>query len=149
MRRLIKLTIIFLSLIIIGYALYWYISDCHYKETKFRNIVGKYKLDTNRTDLGIYKDSIYKYTYLTLTFNADYTFFLNFPVPFMNKMNGKWKVGGVGEWCEIEYSNTIKDQFSVPYEDNGDSILYINSATPQHSQIYKSDVYKIYFVKAN
>ena len=75
------------------------------------------------TDLGIYKDSIYKYTYLTLTFNADYTFFLNFPVPFMNKMNGKWKVGGMGEWCEIEYSNTIKDQFAVPYEDNGDSIL--------------------------
>ena len=37
MRRLIKLTIIFLSLIIIGYALYWYISDCRYKETKFRN----------------------------------------------------------------------------------------------------------------
>ena len=149
MRRLIKLTIVFLSLIIIGYALYWYISDCHYKEAKFRNIVGKYKLDTNRTDLGIYKDSIYKYTYLTLTFNADYTFFLNFPVPFMNKMNGKWKVGGMGEWCEIEYSNTIKDQFAVPYEDNGDSILYINSATPQHSQINKSDVYKIYFVKAN
>lgn len=45
---------------------------------------------------------------MTLTFNADYTFFLNFPVPFMNKMNGKWKVGGMGEWCEIEYSNTNK-----------------------------------------
>ena len=67
----------------------------------------------------------------------------------MNKMNGKWNVGGMGEWCEIEYSNTIKDQFAVPYEDNGDSILYINSATPQHSQMYKSNVYKIYFVKAN
>lgn len=149
MRRLIKLTIIFLSLIIIGYALYWYISDCDYKETKFRNIVGKYKLDTNRTDLGIYKDSIIKYTYLTLTFNSDYTFFLNFPVPFMNKMNGKWKVGGMGEWCEIIYSDSIQDQFGEPYYEDGDSILYINSATPQHSQINKSDVYKIYFVKAN
>ena len=74
MRRLIKLTIIFLSLIIIGYALYWYISDFHYKETKFRNIVGRYKLDTNRTDLGIYKDSIYKYTYLTLTFTDTFNF---------------------------------------------------------------------------
>ena len=55
----------------------------------------------------------------------------------------------MGEWCEIEYSNTIKDQLAVPYEDNGDPILYINSATPQHSQINKSDGYKSYFVKAN
>lgn len=111
--------------------------------------MGKYKLDIHRTNLGIYKKKVEKYKGLILTFNADKTFSLNISVPFMAGTNGKWNIGGVGEWCEIEYSNTIKDQFAVPYEDNGDSILYINSATPQYSQINKSDVYKIYFVKMN
>lgn len=67
----------------------------------------------------------------------------------MNKMNGKWKVGGMGEWCEIIYSDNIKDQFGVPYYEDGDTIIQINSVTPQLAQMYKSNVHKIYFVKAN
>lgn len=143
-----RFVIIFISLIV-GYALYWCISDYDYKKGRERCIVGKYKLDIHRTNLGIYKKKVEKYKGLILTFNAAKTFSLNISVPFMAGTNGKWSIGGVGEWCEIEYSNTIKDQFAVPYEDNGDSILYINSATPQHSQINKSDVHKIYFVKMN
>lgn len=55
--------------------------------------------------------------------------------------------GWRNEWNEIVYHNDIIDQFGK--FDDGDTIIYINSATPQHSQINKSDVYKIYFVKMN
>ena len=140
-----KMIIILLSLII-GYALYWGISNNDYKMDKKRSIVGEYKLDIYRTEFGIYKDSIDKYKHLRLTFDKDMTFSLNFPVPFMAASHGIWKVGGMDEWCKLIYSNNIVDQFGTPYYDKGDSILYINSATPHYSQ-RNSDVYKIFFVK--
>lgn len=114
---------------------------------KKRSIIGEYKLDLYRTDLGIYKDSIEKYKHLTLTFNKDMTFPLNFPVPFMADSHGIWKVGDMNEWCKLIYPNNIADQFGIPYYEKGDSILYINSATPHYSQKNISDVYKIFFVK--
>lgn len=141
-----KMIIILLSLII-GYALYWGISNNDYKMDKKRSIVGEYKLDIYRTELGAYKDSIDKYKHLILTFNRDMTFSLNFPVPFMAASHGIWEVGGMDEWCKLIYSNNIVDQFGIPYYDNGDSILYINSATPHYSQRNISEVYKIFFVK--
>lgn len=141
-----KMIIIFMSLII-GYTLYWCISNNDYKMDKKRSIIGEYKLDIYRTELGIYKDSIDKYKHLMLTFNQDMTFSLNFPVPFMAASHGIWEVGGMDEWGKLIYSNNIVDQFGIPYYDNGDSILYINSATPHCSQRNQSDVYKIFFVK--
>ena len=141
-----KIIIIIMSLII-GYALYWCVSNNDYKMDKKRSIIGEYKLDLYRTDLGIYKDSIEKYKHLTLTFNKDMTFSLNFPVPFMADSHGIWKVGDMNEWCKLIYSNNIADQFGIPYYEKGDSILYINSATPHYSQRNISDVYKIFFVK--
>lgn len=141
-----KIIIIIMSLII-GYALYWCVSNNDYKMDKKRSIIGEYKLDLYRTDLGIYKDSIEKYKHLTLTFNNDMTFSLNFPVPFMADSHGIWKVGDMNEWCKLIYSNNIADQFGIPYYEKGDSILYINSATPHYSQRNISDVYKIFFVK--
>ena len=141
-----RFVIIFISLIV-GYALYWCISDYYYKKGRERCIVGKYKLDIHRTNLGIYKKKVEKYKGLILTFNADKTFSLNISVPFMARTNGKWNIGGVGEWCEIEYSNTIKDQFAVPYEDNGDSILYINSPTPQKTYKKPTLIDKVFFVR--
>ena len=141
-----RFVIIFISLIV-GYALYWCISDYYYKKGRERCIVGKYKLDIHRTNLGIYKKKVEKYKGLILTFNADKTFSLNISVPFMADTVGTWKVGGMNEWNEIVYHNDIIDQFGK--FDDGDTIIYINSATPQHSQINKSDVYKIYFVKMN
>lgn len=133
--------------LIIGYALYWCVSNNDYKMDKKRSIIGEYKLDLYRTDLGIYKDSIEKYKHLTLTFNKDMTFSLNFPVPFMADSHGIWKVGDMNEWCKLIYSNNIADQFGIPYYEKGDSILYINSATPNYSQKNISDVYKIFFCK--
>lgn len=141
-----KIIIIIMSLII-GYALYWCVSNNDYKMDKKRSIIGEYKLDLYRTDLGIYKDSIDKYRHLRLTFNKDMTFSLNFPVPFMAASHGIWKVGDMNEWCKLIYSNNIADQFGIPYYERGDSILYINSATPHYSQKNISDVYKFFFVK--
>lgn len=141
-----KILIISLSLII-GCALYWGISNYCYKMDKMRTIVGEYKLDIYRTELGVYKDSIDKYKHLRLTLNKDMTFSLNFAVPFMAASHGMWKVGGMDEWCKLIYSNNIVDQFGISYYDKGDSILYINSATPHCSQRNISDVYKIFFIK--
>lgn len=138
-----KALIIFISLII-GYALYWCISNNNYKMDKKRSIIGEYKLDIHRTRLGIYKDSIDKYTHLILTFNKDMTFSLNFPVPFMAASEGTWEVGDMDEWCKLIYPNNIVDQFGIPYYDKGDSILYINSATPHFSQRNISDVYRLF-----
>jgi hypothetical protein len=63
-----RFVIIFISLIV-GYALYWCISD--YRYNKINSIVGIYKLDFNHTDSEIYKDSIEKYNNLRLIFNSD------------------------------------------------------------------------------
>ena len=52
-----RFVIIFISLIV-GYALYWCISDYDYRYNKINSIVGIYKLDFNHTDSEIYKDSI-------------------------------------------------------------------------------------------
>lgn len=104
-----RLTIIFFFFII-GYALYWCISDYDYRYNKINSIVGIYKLDFNHTDSEIYKDSIEKYNNLRLIFNSDMTFSLSFSVPFMADTVGTWKVGGMDEWNEIVYHNGIIDQ---------------------------------------
>lgn len=65
-----RFVIIFISLIV-GYALYWCISDYNYRYNKINSIVGIYKLDFNHTDSEIYKDSIEKYNNLRLIFNFD------------------------------------------------------------------------------
>lgn len=61
-----RFVIIFISLIV-GYALYWCISDYNYRYNKINSIVGIYKLDFNHTDSEIYKDSIEKYNNLRFT----------------------------------------------------------------------------------
>ena len=116
--------------LIIGYALYWCVSNNDYKMDKKRSIIGEYKLDLYRTDLGIYKDSIDKYRHLRLTFNKDMTFSLNFPVPFMADSHGIWKVGDMNEWCKLIYSNNISDQFGIPYYEK--VILYYTSIRQHH-----------------
>lgn len=60
-----RFVIIFICLIV-GYALYWCISDYNYRYNKINSIVGIYKLDFNHTDSEIYKDSIEKYNNLRL-----------------------------------------------------------------------------------
>lgn len=117
-----RLTIIFFFFII-GYALYWCISDYDYRYNKINSIVGIYKLDFNHTDSEIYKDSIEKYNNLRLIFNSDMTFSLSFSVPFMADTVGTWKVGGMDEWNEIVYHNGIIDQLGE-FDDGGYDYIY-------------------------
>lgn len=141
-----RFMLIFLFLII-GYVLYWNTSNYLFKAEKEKRIIGEYVLDLHRTNLDIYKDSIAKYKHLKLTFKTDNTFSFSFSVPFMADTCGTWKVGGMGEWCKIIYHNHIEDQFGAPYREGTDSVLYINSATPQLSQRLRSNVYQIFFKK--
>ena len=139
-----RFVIIFISLIV-GYALYWCISDYYYKKGRERCIVGKYKLDIHRTNLGIYKKKVEKYKGLILAFNADKTFSLNISVPFMADTVGTWKVGGMDEWNEIVYHNGIIDQLGE--FDDGDTIIYINSPTPQKTYKKPTLIDKVFFVR--
>lgn len=139
-----RFVIIFISLIV-GYALYWCISDYNYRYNKINSIVGIYKLDFNHTDSEIYKDSIEKYNNLRLIFNSDMTFSLSFSVPFMADTVGIWKVGGMDEWNEIVYHNGIIDQLGE--FDDGDTIIYINSPTPQKTYKKPTLIDKVFFVR--
>ena len=139
-----RFVIIFISLIV-GYALYWCISDYNYRYNKINSIVGIYKLDFNHTDSEIYKDSIEKYNNLRLIFNSDMTFSLSFSVPFMADTVGTWKVGGMDEWNEIVYHNGIIDQLGE--FDDGDTIIYINSPTPQKTYKKPTLIDKVFFVR--
>ena len=112
---------------------------------KINSIVGIYKLDFNHTDSEIYKDSIEKYNNLRLIFNSDMTFSLSFSVPFMADTVGTWKVGGVDEWNEIVYHNGIIDQLGE--FDDGDTIIYINSPTPQKTYKKPTLIDKVFFVR--
>lgn len=84
-------------------------------------------------------------SYLRLIFNSDMTFSLSFSVPFMADTVGTWKVGGMNEWNEIVYHNDIIDQFGK--FDDGDTIIYINSPTPQKTYKKPTLIDKVFFVR--
>ena len=78
-------------------------------------------------------------------FNSDMTFSLSFSVPFMADTVGTWKVGGMDEWNEIVYHNGIIDQLGE--FDDGDTIIYINSPTPQKTYKKPTLIDKVFFVR--
>ena len=82
---------------------------------------------------------------LRLIFNSDMTFSLSFSVPFMADTVGTWKVGGMDEWNEIVYHNGIIDQLGE--FDDGDTIIYINSPTPQKTYKKPTLIDKVFFVR--
>ena len=73
------------------------------------------------------------------------TFSLSFSVPFMADTVGTWKVGGMDERNEIVYHNDIIDQFGK--FDDGDTIIYINSPTPQKTYKNPTLIDKVFFVR--
>lgn len=73
------------------------------------------------------------------------TFSLSFSVPFMADTVGTWKVGGMDEWNEIVYHNGIIDQLGE--FDDGDTIIYINSPTPQKTYKKPTLIDKVFFVR--
>ena len=83
-----------LLIIAIGYFAFWYIGNWHYLKEKERSLIGTYQLDLNRTDMGIYKDSMDCFKDLKVEFRSDGTFKMNMEVPFILSSTGTWKVGG-------------------------------------------------------
>ena len=138
----------FLLIIAIGYFAFWYIGNWHYLKEEERSLIGTYQLDLNRTDMGIYKDSMDCFKDLKLEFKSDGTFKMNMDVPFILASTGTWKVGGMNRWNTIRYDTFgLESQISHPYLDGNDTVFYINSVTPKESERYKNGVYVVYFKK--
>lgn len=130
----------------------WACSSNSYEREKTYLIVGEYVLDTLRTKLPQDVTKEENYSNLRLKFNDDYTFELSKAVPFIADSAGTWTVGGMDEWCKLNYNlvgkngTVISDQFGMPYLQNSDTIIYINSATP-NPKYNISGLGKIYFKK--
>ena len=138
----------FLLIIAIGYFAFWYIGNWHYLKEEERSLIGTYQLDLNRTDMGIYKDSMDCFKDLKLEFKSDGTFKMNMDVPFILASTGTWKVGGMNRWNTIRYDTFgLESQISHPYLDGNDTVFYINSVTPKESERYINGVYVVYFKK--
>ncbi len=137
-----------LLIIAIGYFAFWYIGNWHYLKEKERSLIGTYQLDLNRTDMGIYKDSMDCFKDLKVEFRSDGTFKMNMEVPFILSSTGTWKVGGMNRWNTIRYDTAgLEDQISQPYLNENDTVFYINSVTPQKSERYRNGVNVVYFKK--
>ena len=116
-------------------------------------IVGVYMLDLERTDLGIYSDSIDMYRDLTIEFKRNKTFKLNKSVPFIADTMGTWSPRGTQRCACIYYNNKPnKNNYAIAgnhfsFIKEGSPILYINSVSPRADQFRKSDVHTVYFKK--
>ena len=112
----------------------------------FKEQIGTYTLDINKTDLGVYKKDSAIYEKLTITFNKDSTFYFNMKVPFIYDSSGKWisRGNGLDDWDWLYYKNSsIQSQFKGPLDEN-DSLIYFNG-TPSR-QGFKG-IQGIYFKK--
>ena len=134
-----------------AYIIFYIIATNIYVENEAKEYIGIFVLDLERTDLGIYSDSIDIYKNLTIEFKKDKTFKFNKSVPFIADTTGYLKIGGAGRWNEIYYNNwkgeITNDQISHIGVYEGDSIFYINSVTPRADQIRKSNVHQVFFRK--
>ena len=137
-----------LLIIAVGYFAFWYIGNWYYLNEKERSLIGAYQLDLNRTDMGIYKDSMDCFKDLKLEFKSDGTFKMNMEVPFILSSTGTWKVGGMNRWNTIRYDTAcLEDQISQPYLNENDTVFYINSVTPKKRERYRNGVNVVYFKK--
>jgi hypothetical protein len=143
--------VIFLFVILIIPAIFLkiYFENRQATKKRFKEQLGTYKIDIQKTNLGSYENDSNTYKELTITFNSDSTFICNKKVPFMLDSIGFWKAGGSGveEWNYLFYKeeingNTISDQFDQSY--GRDSSFMINSVTPQ---IGENSVNQIFFNK--
>jgi len=136
-----------------------YLAGCYYNDGEegrrenFKEQLGTYVLDIDKTDLGNYIRDSNIYKNLTITFNADSTFIMNMKVPFMRDSVGRWKAGNMKEWNwlffkSFGYSKRMEDltnpggsQFTRPYTENSNIYFLINAATPQDNAEVISDIY--------
>lgn len=118
------------------------------KTKHLKELIGHYRMDIKRTNLGRYINKSDLYSSLELSLNEDTTFKLNMEVPFIYDTIGKWSVSGnsLDEMNNLIYQNNnkIHTQFTQLYKNNTDSIFYLNSATPKKGQ---DGIKEIYFIK--
>lgn len=159
--KIIKSIMKWFSIILLGFIIIiiilWTIQNKIYSKKATSSLIGTFVLDLERTDLGMYSDSIDDYKDLTIEFKKDKTFKFNKSVPFIADTIGTWEARGAGveKWNYIYYDNwkakyakgITGDQFS--FIDEGDFVFYINSIIPRADQLRKSDVRVVYFKKIN
>jgi len=139
--------------LIVAYIIFWIIENQIYLNNLTNTLIGTFVLDLERTNLGIYSDSVDIYKDLTIVFKKDKTFRLNKSVPFIADTMGTWIVGGRNRWSYIYFECFIKKYgkeapgtpITEGYFNKGDTIFYINSVTPRADQLRKSDVHVVYF----
>ena len=153
-KFMIKLIFIISLGLIVGYMVFWIISKQIYIKKETNTLIGTFLLDLEKTNLGIYSDSIEDYQNLIIEFKKDKTFRFNKSVPFIADTVGTWEFGyGLEEWHYIYYDSwklkykegVTGDQFSRIYKENFG--IMINSITPRADQLHKSDVRVVYFKK--
>jgi hypothetical protein len=113
--------------------------------------IGCYRIDINKTKLGLYVKDSTLYSELTVEFKEDRTFLFNFKVPFVYDSIGTW-VSSTNEpedWSTLTYDNKnnnqlISDQFNGCC--SNDSAFYINSTTPESG---KDGIPRVFFKKIN
>jgi hypothetical protein len=128
--------------------------DWQAERRRREKLIGRYSLNVQRTNLGIYKTDSLRYERLILSMNADMTFNFNFRVPFIFDSVGKWNAGGNGEaewnymyyqkWGYDSYKKDEGDQFTDCCD--RDTTFLVNSVTPQRG---KAAVNVIVFKKLN
>lgn len=129
---------------------------CAYEKRKRENfvqIIGVYKLDIKRTELGVYTKNSKIFSDLSITFKNDSTFAMNMRTPFFADSSGTWIVGDGSAYSynqffynNKEYKNLEGVQFFSPYLNGSDTIFLINGANPAKN---KKGIQKIYFKKLN
>lgn len=136
-------------------AFCWLLFSCtdnDYQEGRiitFKQQVGTYQLDIQKTDLSTYKPDSNFYKSVIITFNDDSTFILNKKVPFLYDSTGTWDAGNTLEWSymyfkSFPYNNEKRDrgtQFTRPYSQGTDTFFLINSATPQNGANFIQHIY--------
>ena len=137
--------------LIVAYVIFWIVGNQIFVNDKAKRYVGVFVLDLERTNLGIYSDSIDLYRDLTIELKQNKRFKLNKSVPFIADTTGKWKVGRPSKLNYIYYDNW-KNEYKKGI--TGDwfwledgNILCIQSITPRADQLRKSDVRVVYFKK--
>lgn len=146
-RNSLFITIILLiSIIALIYFRLIYLDEVAKRENLNKQ-VGEYILDLPKTDLGQYTTDRVRYGKLKLLINRDGTFKFNISVPFVFKINGKWKAAGydIDEWNILYYENT---NIKIPMTKCclSDSTIYLNGMEPQDGE---RSVQELHFKKVH
>lgn len=119
------------------------------RKINFKNQLGTYILDINKTVLASYSKDSAIYKNLRISFKEDSTFSMNMKVPFMYDSIGRWNAGNMKEWNYIwykrwgyiDYEIGKGDQFIRLYIADSNVYFLINSTTPQDGAAYIKEIY--------